>query len=190
MRLWICENQTPFQSHQTTVFKPPFISEKNLAFHRFGLEERGINSEPTEFFHTPQPSSYVQSPQNALIPKLILLAVTSNDSSLKMSSSMTESQCTGSELSRGLREFSAIIDNTTNIEDLARLPRTWQQDPSLDLDTIYDGWLKEREDGMEAGISVQREVIAPFEAITRWIKKPARKIWKTLRAVFKHHEIR
>lgn len=135
-----------------------------------------------------------------------MIAVTPNDSSLTLSHTdkMEEGTAGSSDLSTGMRGFIGYIDNTQSYDDIQKLPKSWHEDDDTSIDKMWERFNSQPKAGTTDGeigdgevTSTQEEVEVGERAtpprgtrrqrgvISKWLKKPARKIWKTIREIFK-----
>ena len=114
-----------------------------------------------------------------------------------MSENHVQSPVTGNGLSQGANELYAELDNATTAEQIRRMPQCWHEHPDMSLDEINEKHKKRRQaeaasgkGTIETGPSVQQnteEQTHPQRGvISKWLKRPARKIWKTIRGIFRH----
>lgn len=114
-----------------------------------------------------------------------------------MSENNVQSSITGNGLSQGANELYAELDNATTAEQIRQMPQCWHEHPDMSLDEINNEYKKRRQaeaaggkGTIETATSVQQnteEQTHPQRGvISKCLKWPSCKIWKTIRGIFRH----
>lgn len=109
---------------------------------------------------------------------------------------MAEQRASSHDLSPGLRGFLNLIDNSRTTEEIQQIPRSWVEDDNMTIDQMWERYqsklktrLLDSENSAEAltftPAMAERETQSRRGVISKWLKKPARKFWKTIREIFK-----
>lgn len=101
-------------------------------------------------------------------------------------------------LSPGLRGFMDFIDRAKSGDELRQLPKSWLQNSETSIEEMWEQFPSDLKYGSangEAAIdatsstqedSEEREtVISNTGVISEWLKKPAKRIWRKIRRIFR-----
>lgn len=114
----------------------------------------------------------------------------------------TQSENACPNLSPGLRGFLDLIDNAQSYDDIQKIPRSWHEKDDTSIDEMWECFNSQQKKGTTNGeTAIDAVTFKKDEAeikegaipkrmfqrgyILKWMKKPARKGWKTIWGIFR-----